>query len=37
MTYVISRTTVEMTAARPGVMWAFVVSSLAATAESQPQ
>jgi hypothetical protein len=36
-TYVTSRTTVEMTAARPGVTEESLVSSFAATAESQPQ
>ena len=35
--YVSTRTTVDMTAARPGLTAAFSVSSLAATAESQPQ
>src|SRR5689334_10328795 len=36
-TYVTSRTTVEVTAARPGVTVALSVSSLTDTVESQPQ
>ena len=37
ITYVSSSSTVEMTAARPGVWFASAVSSLQATAVSQPQ